>query len=150
MKKKIAKEEVLQACLQKQEALVESFKSRVNEMKDDTTGQNESASQTEDRTAGKIELMVTLEKELAFVTMEMGYLKSINPSQISTKVEPGALVITNQRNFFIAVSSEKIEINGEIIFGISTNAPIYLAMQELGKGDKFEYNGTAYEIEEIY
>ncbi len=150
MSKKINKQEIFDACVQKQEKLIANFEARRSEMKDDTTRQSESASQTEDRTAGKIELMVTMEKELAFAQMEMGYLKAINPEQDNIIVEPGAVVVTGQRTFFIAISSEKIEVNGETIFGLSTGAPIYSVMEGLKKGEKFSFNQTNYIIQDLY
>jgi hypothetical protein len=52
------------------------------------------------------------------------------PEQIryykSTLVAPGAVVVTEQF-VFIGVSSEKVEVNGESVFGIST-CPIYANM----------------------
>jgi transcription elongation GreA/GreB family factor len=48
------------------------------------------------------------------------------------------------------VSSEKIEIDGQEIFGISTNAPIFSAMMDLKKGDTFDFNNTSYKIQDIY
>ncbi len=150
MKTKISKEVIWNTCLEKQEELIKNFESRVTEMRDDAYGHNQSASQTENRTAGKIELLSTLESELGFVQMEMGYLKSLNPQHENTKVEPGAVVVTNLRTFFIAVSSEKLDLEDQLIYGISTKAPIYSVMQDLVKGDNFEYNGTAYEIENVY
>ena len=150
MKKKIAKSQILDACMQKQEELIKSFEDRVNVSKADAYDHEHSASQTENRTAGKVDLLRTFEKELGFVRMEMEFLKSLNPEKINTAVEAGAVVITNRMNFFIAVSSEKIEVDGEMIFGMSTKAPLYTAMQGMEKGKSFEFNGTEYEIEEVY
>ncbi len=150
MKKQIPKDVILQTCIDKQHELIANFEYRVAEMKADTMGQTDSASQTEDRTAGKIELLISIEKELAFATMEMGYLKSLNANFENSKVEPGAVVITDQLNFFISVSSEKMEIGGKVFYGISTQAPIYASMQDLKKSEKFEFNKTAYKIEDVY
>jgi hypothetical protein len=47
------------------------------------------------------------------------------------------------------VSSEKVEVNGESVFGISTKAPIYANMRGLEKG-KFQFNETHYVIEDVY
>jgi len=124
MIKNISKEVILQASLQKQEELINNFDNRVSEMRSDANSQNQSASQSEDRLAGNVEVLSTLESELAFVQMEIGQLKTLNASHVSNEVEPGAVVVTNQRIFFIAISSEKIEIDGHVIYGISTNAPI--------------------------
>lgn len=150
MSEKISKEQILSACIQKQEDLIKNFESRVDEMKADAYGQNQSASQSENRTAGKIELLSTLQSELGFAQMEMGYLKSMKPDVTHEIVEPGAVVVTDKRTFFIAVSSEVVEIDGQEIFGISTKAPLYQVMAGCKKGDKFEYNGTSYKIEDLY
>jgi hypothetical protein len=150
MKKKIPKELILTTCLQKQEDLIKNYNERVTEMTADASIDDRSASQSEDRNAGNVEVLNTMEDELEFTQMEMGFLKSLDVTQVSIQVEPGAVVITNQRIFFIAVSSEKVEIDGEVIFGISTNAPIYSAMRGLKKGAQFEFNGIAYQIEDVY
>lgn len=150
MAKKISKNLILKACLQKQEELINNFETRVDEMRSDAYSKNQSTSQSEDRSAGKIEILSTLERELGFVQMEMNYLKSLNPAIVNEQVEPGAVVVTNHRVFFIAVSIEKFEIDGQVIFGISTKAPIYGAMLGLKKGDKFSFNGVDYAVENVY
>ncbi len=150
MKKNISKELILATCLQKQEDLIKNFNERVTEMKADASIDDRSASQGEDRNAGNVEVLDTMEDELVFARAEMGLLNALDVTQPSIQVEPGAVVVTNQRIFFIAVSSEKVEIDGEEIIGISTNAPIYSAMRGLKKGGQFEFNGTSYQIENLY
>lgn len=150
MKKNISKAAVLAACLQKQEELIENFESRVNESKADTYSHSQSESQSEDRTAGKMELLNTYRHELAFAKSEMNFLKSLNATIAHAKAEAGAMVITNHLNFFIGVSSEKIEVDGTEVFGVSTNAPIYKTMEGMGKKDKFLFNKKEYIIEDVY
>ncbi len=146
MKKNITKKMVLDACLQKQEELVQNFEGRVNMMKSDTYNQDQSASQSEERTAGKVDLLNTYKTELAFARREMEYLKTLDASAENIKVEPGALVLTDGLDFFIGVSTERIQVEGEDIYGISTNAPIYKSMEGLEKGATFTFNGTVYKI----
>lgn len=150
MKKNISKNQILDACLEKQEELIAGFERRVNETRIDAYARQESASQSENRTPGKIELLSKFETELEFAKLEMVYLKTLDPSGENTIVEPGSVVVTNQRIFFIGVSSEKIDIDGNEVFGISTKAPIYGVMQGLKNGDTFEYNDTKYEIKKVY
>ncbi len=146
----ISKDIILKTSIEKQEDLIKNFNERVLEMREDAYSQNQSASQSEDRTAGKVEILSTLERELAFVQMEMGYLKTLDPDKVNDKVEPGAVVVTNQRIFFISVSTEKVDINGKEVFGISIKAPIYSVMEGLKKSDKFSFNGIDYKIENVY
>lgn len=150
MKSKLDKANILKACVQKQQELIDSFMQRQTEMYSDTFSQNAIASQTEDRKAGKVDLLNALGNELIFAQEELVFLNSIDVSGESTQVEPGAVVVTDQLTFFIGVSSEKVEVDGQIIFGISTKAPIYANMIRLQKGNSFQYNETKYLIEDIY
>ena len=150
MKNKTEKAHIKQACIDKQQELIDSFKQRETEMYDDTFSQNASDSQTEDRKAGKIDVLNAIGNELVFAQKELLFLNSINVSGESSRVEPGAVVTTDQITFFIGVSSEKVEVDGETIFGISTNAPIYGSMVGLEKGSTFQFNETKYVIEDVY
>jgi len=150
MKKKITREEVLNKCMQMQEAQVENFENRVASMKSDINNQGDSASQTEDRQAGNTELLTIYENELAFSTTDLQYLKSLSPMDAYATVQPGALVITKDILFFIAISTEKFDIDGIEIVGISDRAPIYQVMEGLAKGDSFNFNEAKYKIEDLY
>ncbi len=150
MKSKIDKPEIHQAYIKQQHELIENFKHREAEMKKDVFHRNESASQSEDRKAGKMEILRALGNEYVFAQQEMSFLDSLDASKVSTVVEPGAIVVTDQITFFIGISSDKIEIDGETIFGISTKAPIYRSMEGLQKGNSFQFNETSYIIEDVY
>ena len=80
----------------------------------------------------------------------MTNLQSINPAVVNTKVESGAVVMTNHLNFFISIPIDKIEIEGVSFVGISTKAPIYSEMQGKKKGDTFKFNNMEYSILELY
>ncbi len=150
MKSKISKHQILQAYIKQQHELIDNFKNREAEMKNDVFHRSESASQSEDRKAGKMEVLRALGNEYVFAQQEMSFLDSLDASKESTVVEPGAIVVTDQLAFFIGISSDKIEIDGETIFGISTKAPIYRSMEGLQKGNSFQFNETSYYIEQVY
>ncbi len=150
MKQKISKQDILNICIQKQEEQVENFDSRVTSMKLDINNKSFSASQSEDRNTGKTELLIIYENELAFSATDLNYLKSLDPSAEYSTVQPGALVITNEFLFYIAIATEKFVIDGATVIGISARAPIYKAMQGLSKGDTFKFNEMQYLIEELY
>jgi hypothetical protein len=147
---RIDKHKIFEACLQQQTEEVNNFEARVNSMKSDVDTNEQSASQSEERTAGKLELLSNYEKELTFSRMEMNHLKALKPSITNTKVEPGAIVMTDQLNFYISIPINKIEVDGETFVGISTNAPIYTVMKDKVKGDTFKFNETTYTILNVY
>ena len=146
----ISKKLILDACIKKQNDLIDNFKSQLDSMNSDVFEFDHSPSQTESRAAGKIELLNAVGKELDFAIREMDLLKMLNPEKVSSIVEPGALVVTDRMKLFISVSIEEIGVGGEIIFGISTKAPIYEKMRGLEKGASFKFNETEYNIEAIH
>lgn len=150
MSKILSKQKILDACILKQQDLIDSFQARYSEVKEDVYGKPSSPSQTEDRSSGKMTLLTTLESELSFARLEMGYLKSINPEIEHDTVSPGSVAVTNHRTFFIGVSSEAVDVDGQGIFGISRQAPIYAAMEGKKAGDSFDFRDTHYIIEAVY
>ena len=146
----ISKKLILDACLKKQNDLIDNFTSRLESMESDAFEYDNSPSQTESRAAGKIELLNAVGKELDFAKREMEFLKTLDAEKENSIVEPGALVVTNKLTFYISVSIEEITVEGKSIFGISTKAPIYAVMRGLETGATFKFNETEYLINKIY
>ncbi len=141
---------IYEKSLQKQEDLIANFNSRIDTLNSDAINNNQSASQSEDRTAGNLEIVSALQNELVFAQNELVFLKTLNSAKKNDIVEIGAVVITNKLNFYISVSSEKMTIDNDEIYGISIKAPIYAGMQGLKKGDTFSFNDNKYNIVDIY
>lgn len=150
MANKKMKQQVLDICLEKQEKQVENLTGRVEATRSDINDSTYSASQSEDRKAGKTEMLRIYESELAFSTADLNYLKSLDVDAAYDTVQPGSLVVTNNLIFYVAISTEKFELDGKPAVGISVNAPIYQSMTGLSKGDSFHFNDAEYLIEELY
>jgi transcription elongation GreA/GreB family factor len=150
MNKETAKEAILKVCVEKQQELIEHFNKRIEDAQADVTSHPESPSQSTEGFNSANDVLHVMEEELAFVKYEMEILRSLDPSHHSDQVERGAVVRTDQRDFFIAVSSEEVEVNGHKIFGMSEKAPLYAQMRGLKKGDTFQFNATKYKILDIY
>ena len=150
MKNKVDKNWIITTCVANQNELIDNFKKREAEINEAAFTKNASASQTEDRSAGKYELLKAIGDELAFAQKELTFLETIDGNLQNDSVELGAVVVTDKLTFFIAISSDKMEKNGATIVGISTRAPIYEKMRELKKGDSFQFNETTYVIEDLY
>ncbi len=146
----ISKEKIIEACITKQQELIDSFQTRFLEMKEDVYGKSSSPSQSEHRSSGKMALLSTLETELSFAKLEMGYLSSLDATIQYDIVSPGSVVVTNHRTFFIGVSSESVDVEGQNIFGISRQAPIFSGMEGKKAGESFSFRETHYQIESVY
>ena len=150
MSHRIAKSAILHACLGRQQDLIHHFDQRIEEVKTEAYAHTEAPSQTDEGLSAPEELLEVMGQELRFVRAEMEILRSIDPNNPADVVERGAVVVTDQRIFFIAVSTEEIEVEGTRVFGMSEKAPIYSHMKGLRAGDTFSFNGTHYTIVDIY
>ena len=146
----IPKKMILEACLQKQNDLIDGFTNRLEIMETDAVDHDHSPSQSESRTAGKMELINAIGNELTFAQREMEFLKSLDSLKVCDIVEPGAVVVTNKMTFYICVSIENFEVAGKDFFGMSYKAPLYAEMRGLKKESSFKYNETEYYILDIY
>jgi len=66
------------------------------------------------------------------------------------QVEPEAVVVTNQKTFFVSVHTGSFEIGGKEVMGISTESPIYLKMLGMKKGAKFSFRDIDYTVKDIF
>lgn len=150
MNRETTKESILKVCIEKQEELIEHFNKRIDDARADVTSHPESPSQSTEGSNSADDVLHVMEEELVFVKQEMEILRSLSPDHHSTQVERGAVVLTDQRDFFIAVSSEEVVVDGKKVFGMSEKAPLYAQMRGLKTGDTFQFNQTKYKILDIY
>lgn len=68
---------------------------------------------------------------------------------LTDTVQPGALVSFDDRNFIVAVSTGRFEVDGKTYMGISPQSPIYKAMDGLKAGDSFSFQGKEIEIQDV-
>ena len=81
---------------------------------------------------------------------EINVLDKIDPREPRSTVQFGAVVISDTCRYFIAISTGKMELQGEIYYAISPAVPLYKAMEGLKKGDTFDFNGKKQTIKELF
>ena len=150
MSTRINKADIHQACMVKQQHLIENFETEIAALKKEMFNHDVSQSQGDSSAVERNELLVRYENELIFLNNEIQILESIDPSKEKEKVELGSVVVTDQRIFYVSVSIEQIVVNGYDIFGLSVNAPIYEVMSQAAKGDRISFNGIDYKILDVY
>jgi transcription elongation GreA/GreB family factor len=66
-----------------------------------------------------------------------------------TSIQPGTLAITDQGNFFVAISVGKLVVEGKTYMAVSIESPIGAKLKGLKKGEGFSFNNKAYKIEQV-
>lgn len=69
---------------------------------------------------------------------------------VTDTAQPGAIVSFNGRHFVIVVSTARFECAGKTYMGISTQSPIFKAIDGLGAGDRFTFNGREITLDEVH
>lgn len=76
-------------------------------------------------------------------------LNLITTQPTTKQVENGSVVITNNGNFYIAISAGTLLADGKSYFAISPASPIGFKMKGLKVDGLFDLNGKAYKIDSI-
>lgn len=76
-------------------------------------------------------------------------LNLIPTDKTFTSVQPGAVVKTNNGNFYIAISAGQLIADGEKYYAVSIESPIGLQLKQRKAGDNFTLNGKQYTIASV-
>jgi len=143
------KASILQKCIDQQLHTVNQLQNEIEEAQ----RQANDYGQPKDRyDAFRTKLMRQIElyaKQLDKAKQVIVTLQKIDPQKELSKVEFGAVIITNKQRLFVSAGLGKIDLNNETWFAISPNVPIYNALRGKQVGDKISFNGLAINIESI-
>lgn len=150
----LLKQEILDVCTKKQQALIENFKERIKALLDTEGLGNEEPYDTVDQATALqiIPELNTLNEALESAHQKMDLLENLKRSAHEIHVQPslGAVVVTDKYTFFISSSPEKLKLHDQTYVGISTVSPLFMAMRGKRAGEKFVFNGVTYTINEIF
>jgi LPS O-antigen subunit length determinant protein (WzzB/FepE family) len=76
-------------------------------------------------------------------------LNLISPFLSSETAETGSLVMTDNGNFYIAISAGVLKVDNEQYFAVSPASPIALKIKGLKKDQEFLLNGKPYHIKKV-
>lgn len=77
-------------------------------------------------------------------------LKALFPGKHMTKASYGAVVITNKHKYLIAASLGQLKLGSDMYFAISTDSPIFQAMNQKAKGEKFIFRDTQFTVTDVF
>lgn len=145
------KRAVLKAARTRMEDTAAELKARIEELKAVTIGDDnaDSASQTESRRGGDVDLMNSLGAQLEHVLQDLDRLSIISPDSPMDSVQFGAVVHTNARNLLIGFSLEEFDAGGKRYLGVTPKAPLVQALYGRKEGEHATVNGVEYEVQGI-
>lgn len=153
MDPKQKKQRVLDAAREKLNEHLTEYNERIAELRAVTVDNDlaETASQTEGRRDADIELMNSIGEQLELVKRELDTLDQVDVSDAPhDSVRFGSVVLTDRHHLLIATSIDGFEVDGQEYLGLSTRAPLFMALNGRKEGDSVEVNGNTFLVKEIY
>ncbi|MFD0765734.1 3-oxoacyl-ACP synthase [Mucilaginibacter lutimaris] len=76
-------------------------------------------------------------------------LNQIPVNGTSAKAENGSVIITNNGNFYLAISAGMLELDGKTYIAVSAASPIGYQLKDKKAGEAFILNGKTYQILQV-
>lgn len=150
MDKKELKKRLVTACIEDLEKNIEATRKRIAEIiqtANDYEGDHDIFDPFKEDMMKKKDLQVKqMEKHLE----EIKLLHKVDTDKISDKVEFGSVVITDKQKMFISVALGKLSFENDSYHVISTQVPVFKAMQDKKKGDTFSINNNQFTIQDLF
>lgn len=150
MNNKELKKRLVSACIDTLEKNIGTIRDRIAEIiqtANDYEGDHDIFDPFKEDMMKKKDLQVKqLEKHLD----EIKLLKKVDTEKISDKVEFGSVVVTDKQNMFVSIALGKLLFENESYYIISTQVPVFKAMQDKKKGDTFTINNNQFTIQDLF
>lgn len=147
----ILKHHVIQAAQRKLDSMIAGHKDRISDLRSATVRDEiqETASQSERNREADIELLDRFSEQAERLEHERDLLARFDAKDDLETVQPGAVVLTDQRNFLVGVSVEEFQADGRDYQGLSVQAPLFQVLEGHRKGDAVAHQGVSYTITEV-
>lgn len=143
------KEQVLQACLQHQQESIQRLKETVKELQESANAEKGAGDEADSMREQLLADVDMYSRQLDQAAASYATLKLIDPNQPHSIVKHGALVMTDKTNVLVGVSIGKIIVEGKTFFTISTESPLYQAMEGTKKGEAFAFRDQKQTVLEV-
>jgi transcription elongation GreA/GreB family factor len=133
-----AKKELYILCYDFVDNRRKTIQNTIKEIQESLTSETKSSAGDKHET-GRAMLQLEREKlghQLAEIEKLEESLSKIDTTVNCKTIGLGSIVYTTQANYFIAISSGKMEVNGTEFYAISTNTPIGLLLMGKNVGDE--------------
>lgn len=150
MSKKHIRKDVIQHLIQLKQEEINTLKESAEIYKEGADLDEESSLELDDfaQQSQSTEAARNIQIRINQATEDLDNFKALRPELVN-EITEGNVVLTDKVNFVIGLSFKDFEWENKKFIGISTQAPIFSALVGKRAGDKLEFNGINYTIEEI-
>lgn len=102
---------------------------------------------------GRAMMQLEMEKHSAQLAEAMKLKRLLDQIRVDHQpaaVQPGSLVITDQGNFFVAISVGQLVVENRTYIALSAESPLGLKLKGLKQGESFNFGNKTYKIEQVW
>ncbi|CAN5226743.1 hypothetical protein BH09BAC1_BH09BAC1_05880 [soil metagenome] len=143
------KEQVLHAGLQHQQDSIKRLKETIKELQESANAEKGAGDEADSMREQLLADVDMYSRQLDQATAAYATLKLIDPNQVNSTVKHGALVMTDKTNLLVGVSIGKVIVEGKTVFTISTDSPLYQAMEGKKKGETFSFRDQSQKVIDV-
>jgi hypothetical protein len=89
-------------------------------------------------------------RQLEHANKDLTAIQNLDIGKLYDQVDKGALVITENGNFFISAGLGASEVDNQKIYFISLSSPFGQSVHHLKKGSTFTFNGKSNEVKDLF
>lgn len=146
---KSLKNSLLDACIEKQQKMVQTAREAMTSIQESALSERSNEEMTDSFTAQCQNEQSMYARRMHEATGVLTILERVKGVKKVSGIGFGSLVITDKMNFFVAASMGDFDLDGNKYFIISTQTPIYEAMEGKETGDSFSFRGRTYKIKGV-
>ena len=145
------KRELYRKCTEYIDQRIESIQKKLDDVAESRSNETKSSAGDKHETG---RTMMQLEEQKAIVQLYAArdvkqIMQQINIKKINTEVVLGSLVNCDNGNYFIAISSGKILLDGIFYYCISLQSPIGSRLAGKVPGEQIEFNGKKINVNKV-
>lgn len=148
------KRKILNAAIKTHQTVIDDFKQGIKDMlgSEGIVNEEEMDLSQQEFNTEMVQKSNQIADQLAFANAEMKLLYDMAPTieYFHNTIQPGSIVVTDREVFFVSASIEEFEVEGMKCFGLSTESPLFKAMEGKKKGDRFSYNYGEYQVIDVF
>lgn len=146
------KQRLFDFCVDFIEKRLKTIQSQIEDLQESLSSETKSSAGDKHET-GRAMLQLEREKigqQFSEIQKVKSNLQKINFTKTTSTVSLGSLVMTDQANYFIAISAGKIEIDRQIYYAIAANTPMAVLLLGKSKADTVRFREAEIKIQNIF
>ncbi len=150
MEKRKLKEQIIQACLERQEQVIQTSKQAILDLQESANEDDQTRDLYDSYRTQLLSKRDLLAAQYEKALQDKQTLEKLATIKSRPYVDAGSVVITDKQKMFVSIGLGKFSCCGDTYYAISPKVPLFNIIQGLKKGDTYQFNGQDFKILDVF